>query len=96
MRLMKMCPRCMTMVLRWNNDIKPPLNLELVQLNHIIEALETKAQITSYKNLLVHITKVRRKTSWEQNLPSKMDMEKNMKVNISHHHVSPTPRSDLI
>ena len=23
-------------------------------------------------------------------------MEKNMKVNISHHHVSPTPRSDLI
>ena len=59
--------------------------------------METKAKVTSYnKNLLVHITKVRRKTSWEQNLPSKMDMEKNMKVNISHHHVSPTPIRDLI
>ena len=90
MRLVKMCPRCMTMVLRWNNDLTPLINPELIKLHYNNEDLENKAQVTSYKKLLVHITKVRRKTSWEQNLPSKMDMEQNMKVNISHHHVSPT------
>ena len=91
----KTCPRCMNMVLRWINDLTPHVNLTLVQLHQLIEEFETKAQVTSYKKLLVHITKVRRKISWEQNLPFKMDMEKNMKVNISHHHVSPNPRIDF-
>ena len=47
---MKMCPMCMNMVLRYYNALTPLLTPELLQLNHIIEALETKAQVTSYKN----------------------------------------------
>ena len=90
-----MCPRFMNMVLRWINDLTPHVNLTLVQLHQLIEEFETKAQVTNYKYLLVHITKAMRKTSWEQNIHSKMDMEKNRKVNINHHHVSPTPISDL-
>ena len=92
---MKMCPMCMNMVLSCINGITTPINPKLVQLKHIIEALATKAQVISYKNLFFHKNKVRRKTSWEQTIPSKMDMDQNMKVNISHHHVSPTPRRDL-
>ena len=93
---MKMCPWCMNMLLSLIKSLKHPFNIDLVKFHHMItEALGTKDQVTSYKNLLVHIAKVRRKTSWEQNLLSKMDMEKNMKLNIIHHHVSPTTRSDL-
>ena len=44
----------MIMVLRWISAIKPPLKPKLVQLKHIIEAFEPKAQVTSYKNLFVH------------------------------------------
>ena len=94
----EMYPSYMIMVLRWINALTPPLKQKLVQLiPKIIEALETKAQVTSYnRKLYLSIeNKVRRKTTWEQNLPSKMDMEKNMKVNIIHHHVTPSPRCYL-
>ena len=84
---MKVCPR-------WYDALTLPINPDFVTTSKL-EALESKVQVTSYKTLFVHITKVRRKTTWEKKLPSKMEMEKNMKVNISHHHMTPTPRSDL-
>ena len=79
----------MIMVLRWITALTPPLKPNLVQLiPKIIEALETKAQVTSYnRKLYLSIeNKVRRKTTWEQNLPSKMDMDPKYE---SEYHPSP-------
>ena len=42
------------MLLRWISALTPHLKPKLVHIKHIIEALETKAQVTSYKNLFVH------------------------------------------
>ena len=43
------------MVLRWISALTPQIKPNLVQIKHIIESLETKAQVTSYKNVFVHI-----------------------------------------
>ena len=38
--------------------------------------METKAQVTFYnKILLIHVTEVRRKTSWDKTSPQKMDYD---------------------
>ena len=79
----------------WYDDITPPLCQTWCNYITLMRPWQVKLKSPLTKNLFVHIKKVRRKILWEQNLPSKIDMEKNMKVNISHHHVSPTPRIDL-
>ena len=76
-----MCLTYMTMVLRYIIALKNSIKPKLVYINlNIMEALANKAQVTSYnRKLYLSIkNKVRRKTTQEQNLPSKMDMEPNI------------------
>ena len=70
----EMCLRYMTMVLRYIIALKNSIKPKLVQIiQNIIEALATKAQVTSYnrKFYLSIKNKVKRKTTWEQKLHSK-------------------------
>ena len=62
-----------------------------------MEALETKAQVTSddIKFYLSMKTRKRGKPHGNKTSPQNGHGAKNMKVNGSHHNTSLTPRSDL-